>query len=133
MVGSILPRPAKAGYPSNAFSAEQTTEVLRELFGTADIASSNQIEIEIPALARDSEMIPVRIRSGLENTESIAIVVESNPAPFTAFFRIYEPQGFVSTRIRVAESGELLVIVKADGVLHTRRHPVRVGAGMCRV
>ena len=105
--------------------------MLQELFGTADIASSKEIDIELPALARDGEMVPIRIRSGFENTESIAIVVESNPAPFTAFFRIYEPQTFVSTRIRVVNNGELLVIVKADGVLHTRLHPVRVGAGMC--
>ena len=128
--GLVFPRPVKAGYPSEAFRAKEASEALRELYGSADIAGSDKIEIEIPAVAA-GEMVPVRISSGFDKTESIAVIVESNPSPFTAYFRLYEPQAYVSTRIRIADSGELLVVVKADGQLHTRRHPVRVG-NMCR-
>ncbi len=124
--GMVFPKSVKAGYPSKAFRAKQTSEALLELYGSADIASSDKIEIETPAVA-SSEMMQVKIRSGFVKTESIAVIVESNPTPFTAYFRLYEPQAYVSTRIRVADSGELLVVVKADGQLHTRRHPVRVG------
>ena len=119
-------------YPGKAFRAKEVPDALREIFGTTDIAPSNEIEIEAPLVALDGGMVPIRIRSGLKNTESISVVVQGNEAPFTAHFRLYEPQEFVSTRVRMKASGDLLVIVKADGVLHTNTRPVRVG-GQCSV
>lgn len=114
-------------YPAKAFRAKELPEALNEIFGTADIADSDKIEIEAPLVATDGGMVPVRVSSGLDNTQSISIVVQGNEAPFTAHFRVYEPQGFVSTRLRIANSGDILVIVKADGVLYTSTRPVRVG------
>ena len=107
-------------------------DALREAFGTADIGESDKIEIDAPHIAADAEMVPVRVKSGFENTESIAIVVSGNQSPFTAYFRLYEAQNFVTTRVRVADSTDLLVIVKADGGLHTRKRAVRVGRNECR-
>ena len=76
-------------------------------------------------------MVPVRIKSGFENTESISLVVTGNESPFTAYFKLYEAQSFVSTRIRMTDTSDLLVIVKADGVLYTNKRPVRVGRNSC--
>ncbi len=133
MISLLLPRRVLAAYPGNAFRAEAIPDALREIYGTADIGDNEQIEIDAPAIASDANMVPVRVRSKLPNTESIAIVVAGNASPFTAYFRLYEPQGYVSTRVRLAESGELLVVVKADGVLHANRRPVRVGNNQCRI
>ncbi|MDH3387035.1 MAG: hypothetical protein OEN02_03945 [Gammaproteobacteria bacterium] len=133
-LGAILfPRAAIGAYPSGAFLAKELPQALREAFGSADIGDSDKIEIEAPLIARDPGMVPVRIRSGFANTESIAIVVASNESPFTAHFRLYESQDFVSTRVRMAATGDLVVIVKADGVLHANRRPVRVGRNSCEV
>ena len=129
---TVFPNSVQAAYPSKAFRAEQAVDALREVFGTADIAASNDIEIEVPDIARDGKMVPVKVRSGIENTESISLVVEANENPFTAYFRLFEPQAYVSTRIRMAKSSEMLVVVKAGGVLHTRTRMVRVGGNMCR-
>ena len=126
--GMLVPgRVLADAYPGKAFRAKAVPDALNEVFGTTDIASSDRIEIEAPLVAIDGGMVPVRVSSGLENTESISIVVQGNEAPFTAHFRIYEQHGFVSTRLRMANSGDLLVIVKADGVLYTSTRPVRVG------
>lgn len=132
-ITALLPRGVLAAYPAEAFRAEAAADALREVFGSADVGPSEQIEIDAPAIASDSNMVPVRVRSNLPNTESISIVVAGNAAPFTAFFRLYEPQGYVSTRLRLAASGELLVVVKADGALYANRRPVRVGNNECRV
>jgi sulfur-oxidizing protein SoxY len=129
---SLFPGVATSAYPTRAFLAKEIPEALREVFGTADIGESANIEIEAPHIASDANMIPVRVKSGFENTESISLVVAGNESPFTAFFRIYQPQSFVSTRIRMTDSSDLLVIVKADGVLHTNKRPIRVGRNSCR-
>ena len=132
IAGGLTPRSLFAAYPADAFKAEAIADALRAAFGTADIGDNDLIEIEAPAIASDSNMVPIRVRSKLPNTESISIVVAGNAAPFTAFFRLYEPQGFISTRVRLADSGEVLVVVKADGMLHANRRPVRVGNNQCR-
>ena len=125
--GMLSPGKAFSAYPGKAFRARETAEALREAFGTADIAQSGKIEIEAPLVARDAGMVPVRVRSGFDNTESISLMVSGNEAPFTAHFRLHQPQGFVSTRVRVADTSDLLVIVKADGVLYTNKRLLRVG------
>ena len=130
--GILLPGVALAQYPKNAFLAKETPEALREIFGTADIGDGDRIEIEAPPIAIDAKMVPVRIRSGYDNTESISLIVSGNESPFTAHFKLYDSQNFVSTRIRMSDTGELLVVVKADGVLHTGRRMVRVGRNECR-
>ena len=132
LAGIILPGTAIAEYPTRAFLAKETPEALREVLGSADIGESDKIEIEAPHIASDANMVPVRVRSGFANTESISLVVAGNESPFTAHFRLYESQNFVSTRIRMADTSELLVVVKADGVLYANRRPIRVGRNSCR-
>ena len=131
-LGAILyPVSAIGSYPAEAFLAREIPDALREAFGTADIGESDKIEIDAPHIASDAGLVPVRIRSGFEKTEAISLVVAGNAAPFTAHFRLYEAQNFVSTRIRVADSSDLVVVVKADGALHAGRRPLRVGRNAC--
>ncbi len=132
LAGIVFPGAAIAGYPTKAFLAKETPEALREVLGSADIGESDKIEIEAPHIASDANMVPVRVRSGFANTESISLVVAGNESPFTAHFRLYESQNFVSTRIRMADTSELLVVVKADGVLYANQRPIRVGRNSCR-
>ncbi|MCP4876824.1 MAG: hypothetical protein GY896_15295 [Gammaproteobacteria bacterium] len=131
ITGMLFPGVALSDYPTGAFLAKQIPDALQAAFGTADIGESQQIEIEAPHIASDANMVPVRVKSGFDNTESISLVVTGNESPFTAYFKLYEEQNFVSTRIRMAESGDLLVVVKADGVLHTNQRPIRVGRNSC--
>ena len=131
-VGALLfPGVATSAYPTRAFLAKQIPDALREAYGTADIGESDKIEIEAPHIASDANMVPVRIRSGFENTESVSLVVTGNESPFTAYFKIYQAQSFISTRVRMAATSDLLVVVKADGVLYTNKRPVRVSRNGC--
>ncbi len=133
LAGIILPRSASSAYPTQAFLAEEIPDVLSGAFGTADIGESDRIEIEAPPIASDANLVPVKIKSGFENTESIALVVAGNESPFTAYFKLYESQSFVSTRIRMSDTSDLLVVVKADGVLYSSTRLIRVGRNSCGV
>ncbi len=128
----LVPGKAIGAYPTGAFLATEIPEALREVFGTADIGESVKIEIQAPHIANDANMVPVKVISGFLNTESISLVVVGNKSPFTAHFKFYQSQSFVSTRIRMADSSDLLVIVKADGVLYTNKRPIRVAGNGCR-
>ncbi|MCP4392483.1 MAG: hypothetical protein GY802_29600 [Gammaproteobacteria bacterium] len=131
LTGAIVPGAAIAEYPTRAFLAKEAPEAIREAFGTTDMGETDKIVIEAPHIASDANMVPIRIHSGFVNTESISLVVAGNESPFTAVFKLYESQNFVSTRIRMANTSELLVIVKADGMLYTSTRPIRVGRNSC--
>ena len=72
LAGVLLPTASRAEYPIRAFLVKETPEALREVFGTADIGDSDKIETEAPHITSDASMVPVRIRSGYTNTESIS-------------------------------------------------------------
>ncbi len=127
----VVPGGALAAYPKQAFKAKKIATALRETVGTADIAESRDIVIEMPAIASDPDLVPVRVRSGFVDTESITIIVAANPSPLTAHYRVHVPQAYVTTRVRMADSGDVLVVVKADGKLYSRRQAVSVGRHGC--
>ncbi len=127
----VTPGRALAAYPKKAFKAKQVAVALRESVGTADIAESDRIVVEMPSIASDPDLVPVRIRSGFDNTESITIIVAANPSPLTAHYRLHAPQAYITTRVRMADSGDVLVVVKADGNLYSRRQAVSVGRHGC--
>ena len=54
-------------YPGKAFRAPEAPDALREIFGTADMAASDKIDIEAPLVAIDAGMVPVRVRSRLDS------------------------------------------------------------------
>ncbi len=127
----VTPGRAIAAYPKQAFKAKQIAVALRESVGTADIAESDDIVIEMPAIASDPDLVPVRIRPGFANTEAISIIVAANPTPLAAHYRLHGPQAYVTTRVRIAGSGDVMVVVKADGKLYSRRQAVSAGGKGC--
>lgn len=93
---------------------------------------SSQIDVEVPDIAENGAMIPVSAESHLPNTEQLLIFAERNPTPLSARFD-FMPGAipWVSLRIRMNETGALLVIAKtAQGYFGTRRQ-VRVMLGGC--
>lgn len=131
-VGALaLPRAVLGEYPEKAFLANESGESLRASVGTADIADSDAVAIRAPDIVSDARLVPVRIESTLRQIESITLVVPGNEMPLTAHYRLYQAQSFVTTRIRMPKSGELLAVVKADGALHAARRRVRVADRNC--
>ena len=64
---------------------------------------------------------------------SISILAAKNPIPLIATFKL-EPgtKGFVATKIKMAESGEVVAVVKAgDSLISARKH-IKVTAGGCK-
>ena len=129
----LTPRAVIAAYPTDAFLAREPAEAMREVFGTADIAPApgDAIEIDAPHIASDPDLVTIRVRSGYPDTESITLLVAGNESPLAAHYRLYGEQSWVTSRLRLEQSTDLLVVVKAGGQLHTATRPVRV-ASSCR-
>lgn len=100
-----------------AFETNKVDEAIKSL-GVAAETTSQDILITAPEKAENGAIVQIEVKSNLANTESISILVEKNPTPLIAHFKfsqtgdvIAEP--FVVTRIKMAETSDVKVIVKA--------------------
>lgn len=114
-----------------AFEAAQLTDATKHLNIDAEIVSQD-IEIIAPERAENGAVVPVEIRSNIANTEAIAILVEKNPTPLIANFMFSNgAEPYVVTRIKMAETSEIKVIVKAGNQYFTQFKSVVVLESGC--
>jgi len=74
----------------------------------------------------------VEVQSNIEHTEAIAILVEHNPTPLIANFMFSNgAEPFVITRIKMAETSDLKIIVKAGAQYFTRSKNITVLENGC--
>ena len=114
-----------------AFAANTFVESIDALGGAP--LSSSLITIDAPSIAENGASVPITVSSTLPGAREILLLVDSNPKPVVAWFTI--PVGttpFVSTRIRMAGSGTLSVVIRTDdGGLYAATHAIEVTVGGC--
>lgn len=129
---TLLPRALWAEWPKAAFDAKSVDEALTALYKSKEAEKSDKIVIDAPDIAENGAVVKVDVSTELEKIESIAIIAEKNPIPLVAEFKLSENTvGFVSTRIKMGESGNVTAIVKANGKLYTASKAVKVTVGGC--
>ncbi|MSR15218.1 MAG: thiosulfate oxidation carrier protein SoxY [Gammaproteobacteria bacterium] len=131
LLAGAWPRLGWSAEQRPAFTAETLEETLKAL-GASGSKESSEIEFKAPEIAENGAVVPVEVDSKLPGTRSIAIIVEKNPHLMSADFTF--PEGtdpYVATRVKVAETSNLLAVVKTDaGVFHATRL-VKVTLGGC--
>ncbi|MDR2219292.1 MAG: thiosulfate oxidation carrier protein SoxY [Methylobacillus sp.] len=127
----LAPLQALAAWNRKAFEAEQAEGALQGL-GVESEQVSEQIEIIAPQFAENGAVIQIEITSRIPNTESIAIIAEKNPTPLIADFQFTpDAEPFVITRIKMAETADIKVLVKADGRYFSATRHIEVAIGGC--
>lgn len=114
-----------------AFDAEKLSEAEKGLEINGEITSSN-ISVIAPDRAENGAIVQVEIVANIPNVEAIAIFVEKNPTPLIANVMLASgAQAKLVTRIKMAETSDIKVIVKADGKYFTARKNVQVLENGC--
>lgn len=115
----------------NAFEATKIEDVTQRLIIGNEIISRD-INLVAPDRAENGAIVQVEITSNIANTEVITVVVEHNPTPLIAEFRLSNGAlPFVVTRIKMAESSTIKVVVKANGKYFTASKNVEVLSNGC--
>ncbi len=130
--GLLVPRAVLAAWPTQAFTARGVSEALTGLLGTDASDSSDKIKIKAPDIAENGAVVPVTVSTTLDKVETISIVASKNQQPLTSNYMLgpgTEP--FISTRIKMAETSDVLAVVKADGKLYSTKKEVKVTIGGC--
>jgi sulfur-oxidizing protein SoxY len=131
--GVLSPGAVLGSYPKKAFENKGVVGALTALHGSSGFSPSTDIVIKAPSIAKNNKVVPIQVISNSPNTESISLIVESNAMPFMASFNLYGSEGFISTRIKMEKTGELLAVVKADGKLFATKQEIRISTdNICR-
>ncbi len=95
-------------------------------------AVSTQITLELPQVAENGALVPITVSSQLGDTRDILILVDGNPQPVAACFSIPDgTEAYAATRIRLAQSGTVYVVVRTEAGLFSAARAIQVTVGGC--
>ncbi len=93
---------------------------------------SQEILITAPDKAENGAIVQVEVKSNIPDTEAISIFVEKNPTPLIAHFKFSNgAEAFVVTRIKMAETSEVKVVVRSGNQYFTNAKNVVVLENGC--
>lgn len=114
-----------------AFEAGQANTALDAL-NVNQPEPSDRIVIVAPDFAENGAIVQIEVESRIPGTEAIAVLGEKNPTPLIANFLFSNgalPK--LVTRVKLAETGMLRVVVKAGNRYFEASKEVKVSLGGC--
>ncbi|MBN2648070.1 MAG: thiosulfate oxidation carrier protein SoxY [Thiotrichales bacterium] len=122
-----------ADWNKKAFESKTTDDALNAVFGSASTTASGDIKLVAPAIAENGAVTPVTVdASGIDGVESIAIMASKNPMPMVCQYSFGAAAvGYVSTRIKMGETMNVIAVVNAGGKLLKAEQEVKVTIGGC--
>ena len=120
-----------ADWNKAAFELKTTQDALKAL-GAAGPASSADIVIRAADIAENGAVVPVGVESRIPGTQSISILIDKNPNALAASFDIpagTEPS--ITTRVKMGQTSDVYVLVKADGKFYVAKKEIKVTLGGC--
>ena len=129
--GLLAPRMVLAAWPKAAFDAKSIDDALNALLGGTSLTESSDIQIKAPDIAENGAVVPITVSTGMA-AESISVLIAENPAPLACSYALgSNTLGFVSTRVKMGKTSDLIAVVKSGGKLHSAKKTVKVTIGGC--
>jgi sulfur-oxidizing protein SoxY len=130
--GLLTPRAVLAEWPEGAFRAGSVDDALTALLGGTAHEANDAVQVKTPDIAENGAVVPVTVETELEGITSISIIAAGNQTPLIASFILGEGGlGFVSTRIKMAKTADVIAVVKAGDKVYSSAKEVKVTIGGC--
>lgn len=130
--GLLRPTAALAAeWPKEAFTAKKLEAALTALFGGAPLSPSASVKLKAPTQAENSAQVQIQVSAELPNVEAIAVLVEKNPNPLIVYTTFAGAEGYVSARMKMAETSDVYAVVKSGGKLYMAKQNIKVTVGGC--
>jgi len=131
-LGWLTPLKATAQWQAENFTPGKLDDSITRLYKGQKIADSKDIELKIPTIAENGAVVPLTVSSRLGDIRAISIFVAKNPVPLAARFELSpELDPFVSARIKMAETSDVIVVAETGSGLYSTRQLVKVTIGGC--
>ena len=131
--GLLTPSTVLADWNKKAFDAKNIDDALAAAYGSSATAASGDIKLKAPAIAENGAVTPITVdASGISGVESISIIASKNPMPLVCEYSFSAgAMGYVSTRIKMGETQNVVAIAKVGGKLLKAEQEVKVTIGGC--
>lgn len=130
--GLLAPGSVLAAWPKNAFDAKKMDDALKVLNGISKATNSSKITVEAPDIAENGAVVSVTVKTSIPNAENISLLVAENANPLAASYILSkQTDGFITGRIKMRKTSDVIAVVKAGGKLMTAKKPVKVTLGGC--
>jgi len=130
--GLLTPKAVLAAWPESSFAAKKVDDAVNSLLGSAKTAPSSDIKIKAPDIAENGAVVPITVSTQMSKVESITLLVAENPQPLCCNFELApSAEPFVSTRIKMGKTSDVVAIVKSGGKLFSANKTVKVTIGGC--
>ena len=131
MAGLLKPGMAFAAWNKAGFEAKDMAGVMGAI-GGGNAAASGDITVKAPDIAENGAVVPVEVTSSIAGTDGIAIIGEKNGFPLIADFKLMNgAEGYVSTRIKMGATSNVVAVVTAGGKSYKAHKEVKVTIGGC--
>jgi sulfur-oxidizing protein SoxY len=130
--GLLTPGVSLAAWSKDAFEATDVNAATAALYGSSSMDASDKIKINAPDIAENGAVVPVTVSTSIDGVSSISIFADKNATPLTAEFLLGpSTEGFVSTRIKMGKTANVVAVVKAGDKLYSTSKEVKVTIGGC--
>ena len=129
---SLLTKAALAKRPMDGFDAKNLSEALSTLYGDSAPMESADIKIKAPDIAENGAVVPVTVSFNVPGAQTLDIIVEKNPQPLAASFKLNAGAGGkISTRLKMGKTSKVHAVIKAGDKVHSAAKEVKVTIGGC--
>lgn len=130
--GILIPQRALGAYAQAAFDAKDVNGALSASLGSDQHTASGDVKLKAPDIAENGAVVPITVSSSMGNVDAISIIASTNASPLTSTYMLSSAsEPFVSTRIKMGKTGDVIAVVKADGKLYSATKEVKVTIGGC--
>jgi len=130
--GLLTPRVSLAAWTKAAFEAKDVAGATSALYGSSSMDKSDKIKIKAPDIAENGAVVPVSVTTSIDGVSSISLFADKNATPLTADFVLGpSTEGYVSTRIKMGKTANVIAVVKAGDKLYSSSKEVKVTIGGC--
>jgi sulfur-oxidizing protein SoxY len=130
--GLLTPQAVLAAWNSDAFAAKDIPGALQGMYGSDAADDSDAISIKAPDIAENGAVVPITIETEMAGVSSISLIAAANGTPLVATFNLGEDAlPFVSTRIKMGKTGDVVAVVKAGDKMLKASKSVKVTIGGC--
>lgn len=104
---------ARANWRSEDFSAGDFQAKWQAITANQAVIDTQDISLNLPQIAENGAVVPIAIRSELDNLDKLYLLVEKNPTPLAAVFELSPAVSvYLTARIKMAESCNVIVLAK---------------------
>ena len=130
--GLLTPRVVLAAWPKQAFEAQTMDDALKGIVGNTALTDSDKLSIKLPDIAENGSIVSFAVNHSIPNAETLSILVAENSSKLAASYVLSNHvHSFVSGRIKMRKTSEVVAVIKAGDTLYSTRGKVKVTLGGC--